>query len=78
MENKDLELRKHLESGVYAYGVVSGEDDGVFYPAYYSKLTGKATTIIDPLTMFRSREAATDYAKLAAKEHIYNFVRNGE
>jgi len=30
MENKDLELRQHLESGVYAYGVVSGSDDGVF------------------------------------------------
>lgn len=49
-----------------------------FYPAYYSKHTGRAKTIIDPMARFTSREYAAVYAEQAAKEHIYNFVRHGK
>ena len=63
-----IELDKIL-SGVFCYGVVSGEDDGIFYPAYYSRYTGDAHTLLDCIG-YDSRDGASKYAKKISTAYI--------
>jgi hypothetical protein len=56
------ELEKVLD-GVYCYGTITGDGDGKFYPAFYSRYTGHAKTLIAEENRFDSREDATYFAK---------------
>ncbi|MCP4520984.1 MAG: hypothetical protein GY827_04710 [Cytophagales bacterium] len=63
----------YFKSGIYCYGVVTGEDDGNFYPAVYSKYTKFAKTSISDCQMMSSRYKATELAKVVAEIHLEEY-----
>ena len=53
--------KEKVLSGVYPSGVVSGNDDGIFYPQIYSRYTGFGKTFVGDNCY--SREEAIERAK---------------